>query len=77
MGIVCHPISPISGSHCYSAQMFMQLWHVGRAAREQALDKTGLEMVGSSDIPISDEYSTTRAMMTEEIRECIAFCASS
>lgn len=50
----------------------MQLWHIGRAARQQALDKAGLEMVSSNNIPISDEHSMPRPMTTEEIRECIA-----
>ncbi|OJJ81566.1 uncharacterized protein ASPGLDRAFT_1497651 [Aspergillus glaucus CBS 516.65] len=53
----------------------MQLWHIGRAARQQALDKAGLEMVSSNNIPNSDEHSTPRPMTTEEIRECIAFFA--
>ncbi|KAF5623237.1 putative NADPH2 dehydrogenase chain OYE2 [Fusarium sp. NRRL 25303] len=51
--------------------------HVGRAARQHALDKAGLEMVSSSDLPISEEYPTPRPMTTEEIWECIASFASS
>ncbi|KAJ9416485.1 hypothetical protein QL093DRAFT_2436731 [Fusarium oxysporum] len=62
--------------HSKGSFIFMQLWHVGRAARQHALDKAGLEMVSSSDIPISKEYPTPRPMTTEEIWECIASFAS-
>ncbi|EXM16486.1 hypothetical protein FOTG_15232 [Fusarium oxysporum f. sp. vasinfectum 25433] len=58
--------------HSNGSFIFMQLWHVGRAARQHALDKAGLEMVSSSDIPMSEEYPTPRPMTTEEIWECIA-----
>ncbi|RGP77188.1 putative nadph2 dehydrogenase chain oye2 [Fusarium longipes] len=51
--------------------IYMQLWHVGRAARQQVLDKAGLEMVSSSDIPIDDDHPTPRPMTTEEIQEAI------
>ncbi|EWY83436.1 hypothetical protein FOYG_13251 [Fusarium oxysporum NRRL 32931] len=62
--------------HSKGSFIFMQLWHVGRAGRQHALDKAGLEMVSSSDIPISKEYPTPRPMTTEEIWECIASFAS-
>ncbi|KAL7755444.1 hypothetical protein ACKLNR_014542 [Fusarium oxysporum f. sp. zingiberi] len=58
--------------HSNGSFIFMQLWHVGRAARQHALDKAGLEMVSSSDIPMSEEYPTPRPTTTEEIWECIA-----
>ncbi|CAH0015772.1 unnamed protein product [Clonostachys rhizophaga] len=57
--------------HAKGSYIFMQLWHVGRAARQHALDRAGLEMVSSSNIPISDQHPTPRAMTTEEIWECI------
>ncbi|KAJ5625315.1 hypothetical protein N7510_001624 [Penicillium lagena] len=57
--------------HKNGSFIFMQLWHVGRAARQQALDKAGLQMVSSSNIPISNEHPTPRPMTTEEIWECI------
>ncbi|KAK7433306.1 hypothetical protein QQZ08_000245 [Neonectria magnoliae] len=57
--------------HKRGSYIFMQLWHVGRAARQHALDKAGLEMVSSSNIPISDEHPTPRPMTTQEIWECI------
>ncbi|RSM01941.1 hypothetical protein CEP52_008310 [Fusarium oligoseptatum] len=57
--------------HKRGSYIFMQLWHVGRAARQHALDKAGLEMVSSSDIPISDEHPTPRPMTTREIWECV------
>ncbi|KAF4338919.1 NADPH2 dehydrogenase chain OYE2 [Fusarium beomiforme] len=64
------------GVHKKGSFIFMQLWHVGRAARQHALEKAGLEMVSSSDVPISDEYLTPRPMTTEEIWECIASFAN-
>uniref|UniRef100_A0A8H7NIV4 NADH:flavin oxidoreductase/NADH oxidase N-terminal domain-containing protein n=1 Tax=Bionectria ochroleuca TaxID=29856 RepID=A0A8H7NIV4_BIOOC len=57
--------------HAKGSYIFMQLWHVGRAARQHALDRAGLEMVSSSNIPISDQHPTPQAMTTEEIWECI------
>jgi NADPH2 dehydrogenase len=62
--------------HSKGSYIFMQLWHVGRAARQQALDKAGLEMVSSSDIPIDEEHPTPRPMTPEEIWECIESFAS-
>ncbi|CAM1502191.1 Fc.00g041750.m01.CDS01 [Cosmosporella sp. VM-42] len=62
--------------HRRGSYIFIQLWHVGRAARQHALDKAGLEMVSSSDIPISDQHPTPRPMTTEEIRDCIKSFAS-
>ncbi|KAM5344272.1 hypothetical protein ACJ41O_012809 [Fusarium nematophilum] len=62
--------------HSQGSFIFMQLWHVGRAARQHALDKAGLEMVSSSDIPISDEHPTPRPMTTPEIWECVEAFAS-
>ncbi|TPX16263.1 uncharacterized protein E0L32_003912 [Thyridium curvatum] len=57
--------------HRKGSYIFMQLWHVGRAARQHALDKAGLEMVSSSSTPISDDHPTPRQMTIEEIKECI------
>lgn len=57
--------------HARGSSIFVQLWHVGRAAREEALKKAGLEMVSSSAVPISDAHLTPRAMTTDEIDECI------
>ncbi|KAF4450805.1 putative NADPH2 dehydrogenase chain OYE2 [Fusarium austroafricanum] len=54
----------------------MQLWHVGRAARQHALEKAGLEMVSSSNIPSSEEHPTPRPMAEEDIWECIESFAS-
>jgi NADPH2 dehydrogenase len=62
--------------HSKGSYIFMQLWHVGRAARQQVLDRAGLEMVSSSDIPIDEEHPTPRPMTAEEIRECIESFAS-
>lgn len=57
--------------HNKGSFIFMQLWHVGRAARQNALDRAGLEMVSSSNIPICDEDPVPRPMTTEEIWECV------
>jgi NADPH2 dehydrogenase len=54
---------------CY---IFMQLWHVGRAARPHVLQQQGLEMVSSSAVPIGADYSTPREMSESEIQTCIA-----
>ena len=57
--------------HKRNSFIFMQLWHVGRAARPQVLEKQGLEMVSSSPVPISSEHATPRAMTDQEIQQCI------
>lgn len=57
--------------HAKKSFIFMQIWHVGRAARQAALDKAGIEMVSSSDIPIGKDHPTPRAMTEGEIQECI------
>ncbi|KAJ4264379.1 hypothetical protein NW762_005577 [Fusarium torreyae] len=62
--------------HKKGSYIYMQLWHVGRAARQRALDKAGLEMVSSSDIPINEEHPTPRPMTTEEIWECVGSFAT-
>jgi NADPH2 dehydrogenase len=54
---------------CY---IFMQLWHVGRAARPHVLQQQGLKMVSSSAIPIGPGYQTPREMSEDEIHTCIA-----
>lgn len=60
------------GVHARGSYIFIQLWHVGRAARQHVLDKIGLEMLSSSNIPISDKHKKPRSMTTKEIWECIA-----
>jgi NADPH2 dehydrogenase len=62
--------------HAKGSFIFMQLWHVGRAARQHALDKAGLEMVSSTDIPIGHDHPIPRPMTTDEIWECIGSFAS-
>lgn len=57
--------------HRNGSFVFMQLWHVGRAARPHVLAQQGLEMVSSSAVPISSEHATPRDMTEAEIRECI------
>jgi NADPH2 dehydrogenase len=52
--------------------VFMQLWHVGRAAKPDVLRKQGLEMVSSSAVPIGCGYATPRELSEAEIWECIA-----
>lgn len=62
--------------HDRGSYIFLQLWHVGRAARSHALEKAGLEMVSSSNVPISENHPVPRPMSTLEIRECIASFAT-
>ena len=57
--------------HRKGSFVYLQLWHVGRAARQHVLDKTGLEMVSSSNIPISPDCPTPRPMTKDEIWECV------
>ncbi|KAI9898799.1 hypothetical protein N3K66_007159 [Trichothecium roseum] len=57
--------------HAKGSFIFMQLWHVGRAARAQELERVGLECVSSSDLPISEGHPTPRPMTEEEIWECV------
>lgn len=57
--------------HRNSSFIFMQLWHVGRAARPHVLEHQGLEMVSSSAVPISSEHAKPREMTEAEIRQCI------
>ncbi|KIW34665.1 uncharacterized protein PV07_01432 [Cladophialophora immunda] len=57
--------------HDRGSFIYVQLWHVGRAARKSALEKAGLEMLSSSAIPISAEHPTPRPMTEEEIQNCI------
>jgi NADPH2 dehydrogenase len=57
--------------HQRGSFIFLQIWHVGRAARLHALQAKGLDMVSSSAIPISDDHPTPRAMTEGEIQRCI------
>ncbi|KAF4997964.1 hypothetical protein FGRMN_3484 [Fusarium graminum] len=57
--------------HKKGSYIFMQLWHVGRAARQDVLERAGLDMISSSDIAIGGDHPTPRPMTTEEIRDCI------
>lgn len=57
--------------HQHGSYIFMQLWHVGRAARPHVLEKQDLEMVSSSAVPISSDHTTPRAMTEDEIQQCI------
>ncbi|KAI1620004.1 hypothetical protein EDD37DRAFT_182397 [Exophiala viscosa] len=57
--------------HRKGSFIFMQLWHVGRAARKSALEKAGLEMLSSSAVPIGDDYMTPRPMTEDEIQNTI------
>ncbi|KAF4465887.1 NADPH2 dehydrogenase chain OYE2 [Fusarium albosuccineum] len=58
--------------HRRGSYIYVQLWHVGRAARPPA---TGLNIVSSSDVSISNEHPTPRPMTTDEICECIGHFA--
>ena len=64
------------GVHKQGSFIYMQLWHVGRAARQHVLEAQGLEMVSSSAVPISDQHIIPRAMTEDEIQEVIDDFAS-
>ncbi len=60
-----------SAVHSKQSFVFLQLWHVGRAARQTALQAKGIPMVSSSDIPIEEGGVAPRPMTEEEIEQCI------
>lgn len=56
--------------------IFMQMWHVGRAAKPPVLEAQGLDMVSSSAVPMplkdGETFATPRPMTEDEIWQCIA-----
>ncbi|KAK5221330.1 hypothetical protein LTR72_006890 [Exophiala xenobiotica] len=64
-----------SAVHSKNSFVFLQLWHVGRAARQTALQAKGIDMVSSSDVPIEEAEGGSgivpRPMTEEEIEQCI------
>jgi NADPH2 dehydrogenase len=53
--------------HAKGSYIYAQLWCLGRAGGRKVLAKSGLDVVSSSDIPISDKHATPRAMTETEI----------
>jgi NADPH2 dehydrogenase len=53
--------------HAKGSFIYAQLWCLGRAAQKKVLAKQGLEVLSSSDIPISEKSAKPRAMNEEEI----------
>jgi NADPH2 dehydrogenase len=57
--------------HRRGSYIYIQLWHLGRAARPHALAQAGLEMLSSSDVPITEEHGKPRPMTEDEIWDVI------
>jgi NADPH2 dehydrogenase len=62
--------------HAKGSFIFVQLWHLGRAASATFLKGKGLDVVSSSAVPISKKSDTPRALSEEEIQQTIRDYAS-
>jgi NADPH2 dehydrogenase len=51
--------------------IYVQLWALGRAASADFMKKKGLDVVSSSDVPISKNSSVPRPLKEEEILKTI------
>lgn len=54
--------------HAKKSHIFIQLWALGRAATTAVMKKNGLDVVSSSDLPISTDHAKPRALTTDEIK---------
>jgi len=52
--------------------IFLQLWAVGRAARQEVADASGIDVVSSSAIPIKEGDAVPRSLTEAEIESIIA-----
>jgi len=57
--------------HAKGSYIFAQLWAIGRAARKDVLGDKGFDVVSSSNIPITDNSPTPRALTEDEIQQYI------
>ncbi|KEF63603.1 uncharacterized protein A1O9_01581 [Exophiala aquamarina CBS 119918] len=57
--------------HRKNSFIFLQLWAVGRAGRQEAADAIGIDLISSSEIPINDGDAIPRAMTEVEIEAFI------
>lgn len=57
--------------HEKGSYIYLQLWHLGRAAKPEKLKAQGYDMVSSSATPMTDKSPTPRAMTEEEIDHTI------
>ncbi|KAG8880208.1 hypothetical protein FRB98_005292, partial [Tulasnella sp. 332] len=57
--------------HAKGGFIYLQMWAIGRAAREAVLAKDGFEVVSASDIPISEDKAVPRVLAKEEILEYV------
>jgi NADPH2 dehydrogenase len=58
--------------HARGSYIYLQLWCLGRTAKEEVLQVFGLDAIGASDIAISEERSKPRPLQEVEIWEVIA-----
>lgn len=59
------------GVHEKGSYIYLQLWHLGRAAYPDVLKQNGCDFVSSSPTPMSADSPTPRAMTEEEIHSTI------
>ena len=52
--------------------IWCQLWALGRAATAKVMARSGLDVVSSSAVPISEKHATPRAMEEDDIQDFIA-----
>lgn len=62
--------------HAKHSFIYLQIWALGRAARDHALKAKGLDLVSSSATPLTNESPTPRPMTEAEIQQCIRDFAS-
>lgn len=67
----------VAAVHAEGGHIFMQLWHLGRAAKPAELSKIGLDVVSASDLPITDAGNRgggarPRPLTDSEVRSTIA-----
>jgi NADPH2 dehydrogenase len=58
--------------HRKKSFIFLQLWAVGRAARQEVADASGIDIVSSSAVPIKEGDAVPRSMTEVEIEAFIA-----
>ncbi|KAL9120665.1 MAG: hypothetical protein Q9187_002782 [Circinaria calcarea] len=61
-----------SAVHEKGSYIYLQLWHLGRAAKPDLLKEQGYDLVSSSATPMTDNSPTPRSMTEEEIHSTIS-----
>jgi NADPH2 dehydrogenase len=62
--------------HAKGSYIYCQLWCLGRAARPKVMEKNGLEVLSSSNLPIDSENGVPRAMTEDEIWAFVGYYAT-